>query len=91
MEDNEAVVRAALEGWNRSDQVTVRGMDAHWVAEPSITPPEGWPESGEFRGREAVIGQLSTGIAHELNQPLAAIVSYEPPKGRGRSRGPGDS
>ena len=58
MEDNEAVVRAALVDWNRREEVTTAGMDARWAADPSITAPEGWPESGEFQGREAVIGQF---------------------------------
>lgn len=58
MEENEALVRAALEEWNRSGGITTEAMEARWVPEPSITAPEGWPEAGEFRGREAVMGQF---------------------------------
>lgn len=52
---NEQIVRAAIDAWNRDDRITLEGQ---WVEEPSITAPEGWPESGEFRGREAVRGQF---------------------------------
>jgi ketosteroid isomerase-like protein len=81
MEDNEAVVRAALADWNQSDEVTTEGMDARWVAEPSITAPEGWPESGEFQGREAVIGQLRR-LKESWSDESVELVSIESARDR---------
>lgn len=42
-------------------------------------------------GKLAVIGQLSTGIAHELNQPLAALRTLSANAGRFLERGDADT
>ncbi len=52
---NELIVRAGIDAWNKDDRAA---LESQWVEEPSITAPEGWPESGEFRGRDAVMGQF---------------------------------
>ena len=53
--ENEAIVRAGIDAWNEDDWEFI---EEQWVEEPSITAPEGWPEAGDFHGRDAVIGQF---------------------------------
>lgn len=48
-------MRAGIDAWNRGDRDS---LQRQWVEEPVITAPEGWPESGEFRGRDAVLNQF---------------------------------
>jgi ketosteroid isomerase-like protein len=52
---NEMIVLAGIDAWNRDDWTA---LESQWAEEPSITAPEGWPEPGEFRGRDAVRSQL---------------------------------
>ena len=51
---NVAIVRAGLDAWNARDIAALREA----YAEDVVTwPPDGWPESGPFVGRDIVLGQ----------------------------------
>ncbi|MBM3666565.1 MAG: nuclear transport factor 2 family protein [Actinobacteria bacterium] len=76
MEENEALVRAALADWSQSDEISTEAMAGRWVAEPSITAPEGWPESGFFQGREAVIDQLQR-LKESWREERVELVAIE--------------
>jgi ketosteroid isomerase-like protein len=54
-QENVEVMRAAYEAWNAGDMDALRDMH-----DPTVIArfPEGWPESGPFVGREAVMRQI---------------------------------
>jgi ketosteroid isomerase-like protein len=53
-QENVEVVRAHFEAWNAEDMDAFRELHAPGVI---AQLPEGWPESGPFVGREAVMRQ----------------------------------
>jgi hypothetical protein len=53
--DREAVVRRSVEAWNSADWVDQ--LREIWDPQGMIVSPEGWPESGEFKGWDAMLGQ----------------------------------
>jgi ketosteroid isomerase-like protein len=51
----EALVRRSIEAWNDNDWED--RLRAIWSTDGTIVSPEGWPESGEFRGWPAMLEQ----------------------------------
>ena len=51
----EELARRSIEAWNADDWE--EGLAAIWSRDGLIVSPEGWPESGEFRGWPAMVEQ----------------------------------
>jgi ketosteroid isomerase-like protein len=51
----ERLVRRSIDAWNADDWED--RLRAIWSPEGTIVSPEGWPESGEFRGWPAMLEQ----------------------------------
>ncbi len=51
---------------------------AHDITEQRIEEEQAWKQGNELAhmSRISTMGEMATGIAHELNQPLTAIASY---------------
>lgn len=54
-EDREALVQRSIDAWNSDDWE--EQLRAVWSPDGVIVAPEGWPESGEFRGWPAMVEQ----------------------------------
>jgi ketosteroid isomerase-like protein len=54
-EEREALVRRSIDGWNAADWEDK--LRAIWRDDGEIVSPEGWPESGTFRGMEEMLQQ----------------------------------
>jgi ketosteroid isomerase-like protein len=53
--EREKLVRRSIDAWNADDwQDQLRAI---WSPDGTIVSPEGWPESGEFRGWPAMLEQ----------------------------------
>jgi hypothetical protein len=53
--ERESLVRRSIDAWNADDWENQ--LSAIWSPEGTIVSPEGWPESGEFRGWPAMLEQ----------------------------------
>jgi ketosteroid isomerase-like protein len=53
--DREGLARRSIEAWNADDWE--EQLSALWSPDGTIVSPEGWPESGEFRGWPAMVEQ----------------------------------
>ena len=53
-QENVEIARAAFMAWNAGDMEALREL---YDLDVFMRPPEGWPESGPFVGREAVMRQ----------------------------------
>ena len=53
--DREELARRSIDAWNAGDWE--KQLAAIWSRDGLIVSPEGWPESGEFRGWPAMLEQ----------------------------------
>jgi len=57
-EENLRIVRETFDRFTTSDPGFSYWDDSYWDEDVVVTPPEGWPESGEIRGLDAWRRQL---------------------------------
>lgn len=74
-QEREAIVRASVDGWNSADWE--EGLRRIWDPEGAVVAPEGWPESGTFRGWDEMIGQWRR-IKDSWGEENVELRSVEP-------------
>jgi ketosteroid isomerase-like protein len=74
-EDREALVRRSMDAWNADDWE--RELEAIWSPDGTIVAPEGWPESGEFHGWDAMVEQWRR-IKGSWAEERVELVEAEP-------------
>lgn len=55
MQEKVEFIKSGLATWNAGDMQALREL---WHPDATLRPPEGWPERGPFKGREAVFRQF---------------------------------
>jgi hypothetical protein len=71
--ENEALVRRAIEAWNANDWQTMQRLIAPYV---ELVAPEGWPETGTFRGWPEVRNLLH-GLKEAWSEERLEILAME--------------
>ena len=90
-QENVEIVQAGLDAWNVGDMNCLRDLYDPNVIHKSL---EGWPESGPFIGREAVmawLGQLRETWDSDAMEPIdfIPVADHVVVKLRWRGAGPG--
>jgi ketosteroid isomerase-like protein len=72
-QENVEVARATFEAWNAGDMGAFREL---FHPDVIMRPPDGWPESGPFVGREAVIREWEQARAHWDGDTLEPVGDF---------------
>jgi hypothetical protein len=82
--DREALARRSIEAWNADDWE--EQLSALWSPDGTIVSPEGWPESGEFRGWPAMVEQRRRVAGERLSKMTYFL---DPERARTAAEAPG--